>query len=113
MKKAEVLANFYTYRVEWSEDDSAHVAHCLEFPSLSAHGDSPEKALHEIKVAVIGSIEWMLKDKEEIPEPLGRKKFSGKLVLRLPADEHRRTAARALEEGVSINQFILSKIAKG
>lgn len=30
----------YTYRIEWSEEDGCHVARCLEFPSLSAHGDT-------------------------------------------------------------------------
>ena len=47
----------YTYRIEWSPEDECNVARCLEFPSLSAHGDTPEKALHEIKVAVKASIQ--------------------------------------------------------
>ena len=33
----------YTYRIEWSEDDHCHVARCLEFPSLSSHGDTIEE----------------------------------------------------------------------
>jgi len=35
----------YTYRIEWSEDDHCHIARCLEFPSLAAHGDIIEEAL--------------------------------------------------------------------
>jgi len=26
----------YTYREEWSQEDDAYIAHCLEFPSLAA-----------------------------------------------------------------------------
>ena len=39
----------YTYRVEWSEEDQLHIARCLEFPSLAAHGDTVENALKEIQ----------------------------------------------------------------
>lgn len=45
--------------MEWSEEDKAHVARCLEFPSVMAHGKTPEAALKEIRKAVSKSIEWM------------------------------------------------------
>ena len=38
------LTEKYTYRVEWSEEDKTHIARCLEFPSLMAHGDTTEDA---------------------------------------------------------------------
>jgi len=49
----------YTYRIEWSEDDNCHVARCLEFPSLAAHGDTIEEALREIEYVVAESVKWM------------------------------------------------------
>jgi len=49
-------ASKYTYRIEWSEEDQAHLARCLEFPSLITHGKTPEKALKEIEVVVAESI---------------------------------------------------------
>ena len=39
----------YTYRVEWSEEDNTHIARCLEFPSLQAHGKTAIQALKEIE----------------------------------------------------------------
>ena len=104
-------AEKYTYRVAWSEEDQAHVARCLEFPSLAAHGDSAKEALAEIETVVAASIEWMQEEGEKIPEPLGKRTFRGNLTLRVPVEVHRELAIRSAEEGVSLNQYILSKIA--
>ena len=61
------IVNEYTYRVEWSEEDGVHTARCLEFPSLSAHGGTPEAALFEIKSVVSASVEWMRETGETLP----------------------------------------------
>lgn len=103
-------ADKYTYRVEWSEEDGSHIARCLEFPSLAAHGESVEKALKEIEVAVTETIKWMEEEHEPIPEPLGLKKFKGNITLRVPPEVHRHLAIRSAEEGVSINQFVLARL---
>lgn len=100
----------YTYRIEWSEEDKAHIARCLEFPSLTAHGKTVEEALKEIEIAVSESIKWMEEEHESIPEPLGMKKFKGNITLRVPPEIHRELAIRSAEEGVSINQFVLAKL---
>lgn len=100
----------YTYRIAWSAEDGCHVARCLEFPSLAAHGDTPEKALKEIKFVVAETIKWLAEEGENIPEPFGLKKYRGHLTLRVPAEKHRELAIRSAEEGVSVNQFILSRI---
>jgi len=101
----------YTYRIEWSEDDHCHVARCLEFPSLGAHGDTIEKALWEIESVVTESVKWMQEEGEAVPKPLGLKKFKGHLTLRIPPEKHRDLAIRCAEEGVSLNSFILSRLA--
>jgi predicted HicB family RNase H-like nuclease len=105
------LIDKYTYRVEWSEEDNVHIARCLEFPSLMAHGDAPKKALTEIERVVEESIKWLEEEKEPIPEPFGLKKFKGNLTLRVPMEIHRKLVIKSAEEGVSVNQYILSKIS--
>ena len=105
------IAAKYTFRTQWSEEDQVHISHCLEFPSLSAHGDSPEAALNEIQIVVSESIKWMKSEKEEVPEPLGSKAFSGKYPLRITPELHRELAMRAAEQKVSLNQYIQIKLA--
>lgn len=104
-------ADKYTYRVEWSEEDGVHLARCLEFPSLIVHADNPEKALKEIETVVSETITWMREEKEKVPEPLGMKRYKGNLSLRVPAEVHRKLVIKSAEEGVSLNQYILSKIS--
>jgi predicted HicB family RNase H-like nuclease len=105
------LIDKYTYRVEWSEEDKVHVARCLEFPSLMAHGNTSGKALIEIEKVVTESIKWLEEEKEPIPEPFGLKSFKGNLTLRVPSEIHKKLAIKSAEEGVSVNQYILSKIS--
>jgi len=109
MKKNEV--DKYIYRVEWSEEDQLHIAYCLEFPSLMAHGKTPEIAFKEIQTVVKESLKWLKEKKEPIPVPLSLKPYKGNLTLRIPPEVHREIAKKSAEEGVSINQYILSKIA--
>ena len=101
----------YTYRIEWSEEDHCHVARCLEFPSLAAHGDTIEEVLREIKYVVVESFKWMREEGETVPKPLGLKKFKGHLSLRIPPEKHRELVIRCAEEGISLNQFILSRLS--
>ena len=103
-------ADKYTYRIEWSEEDRAHVARCLEFPSLAAHGKTSEDALREIEIAVSETIGWREEEDEQVPAPLGMKKFKGNITLRVPPDTHRHLAIRSAEEGVSINQYVLARL---
>ena len=100
----------YTYRIEWSEEDRVFIARCLEFPGLAAHGDSPETALKEIKIVVSESVKWLQEDNKTIPAPLGMKKFKGNLTLRVPPELHRELAIKSAEQGVSVNQYILSRL---
>ncbi len=100
----------YLYSVGWSEEDAAFVARVAEFSSLAAHGDTLEDALREIKT-VVG---FVLQDLEEtgefVPEPFGKRSFSGRLVLRMPEYLHRKLALESMQEGVSLNQLLNLKL---
>lgn len=100
----------YTYRLEWSEADNAHIARCLEFPSLAAHGKTPEKALKEIEIVVAESVKWIEEENGVVPEPLGSRHYKGNITLRVPPDMHRMLAILSAEQGVSVNQLILSRL---
>ena len=102
--------NKYTYRIEWSDEDQFHIARCLEFPSLSAHGKTPEKALKEIEFVVAESIRWIEEEGGIVPEPLGARHYKGNITLRVPPDVHRNLAILSAEQGVSINQLVLSRL---
>jgi predicted HicB family RNase H-like nuclease len=96
--------------IEWSEEDNAHIARCLEFSSLAAHGSTPDEALRQIEFVVKETVDWLEAENSPIPQPFGSKKFRGHLTLRVPSEKHRELVIRSAEEGVSVNQFILSRL---
>lgn len=100
----------YTYRVVWSEEDQLHIARCIELSNIAAHGETAKDALVELEKVVSETLQWMQEDGEEIPKPLSTRNFKGKLTLRVPSDVHRKLATESVEQGVSINQLILSKL---
>ena len=102
----------YTYRVEWSADDDAYVARCLEFPTLGAHGASAQEALSQIETVVAESLQWMLEDGESPPEPLGSVTFKGNILFRTTPETHRELSTRSQEAGVSLNQYLQSLVQR-
>ena len=102
----------YTYRVTWSEEDGEHAGLCAEFPSLSWLARTPEAALRGIRKVVAEVVADMKANGETPPEPLAGKRYSGKFVVRVPPEVHRRLAAEAAEEGVSLNRLASSKLSR-
>ncbi len=101
----------YTYRVMWSEEDAEYVGLCAEFSSLSFLDKTADKAFHGIRKLVLEVISDMKSHRESIPEPLSSKNFSGKFVVRVPAELHRELTIEAQESHVSLNRYISNKLA--
>jgi predicted HicB family RNase H-like nuclease len=49
---------------------------------------------------------------EPVPEPLAVKKYSGRFMVRIPPDLHRRLALEAAESGVSLNRLVADKLSR-
>lgn len=107
MKKID----YYTYKVTWSPKDNEHVGLCVEFPSLSWLAPSAEDALAGIKKVVADVVKDMHAAGEKVPEPLSTKQYSGKLVVRIPPECHKRLAVKAAENRISLNRLISDKLA--
>mgnify|MGYP000016848170 FL=1 len=101
----------YSYMVNWSDADQEYVATCLEFRSLSWLAASPESAMRGLRKVVADVLVDMEKSGEEIPEPLSMRRYSGKFMLRLDPEEHRRLALRAAEKGISLQRLAREKLA--
>jgi predicted HicB family RNase H-like nuclease len=100
----------YTYRVTWSGDDDEYVGLCAEFPSLSWLARTPETALKGIRKLVADVVKDMNAFEETIPEPIASRSYSGKFMVRIPPDLHRKPAVQAAESGVSLNRIASSKL---
>jgi len=101
----------YAYRVIWSEDDAEYVGLCTEFPSLSWLDASPEKAFKGIRQLIEETVADLTQQHEPIPEPISTKKFSGKFIVRVPSELHRKLVLEAQESHVSLNRYISNTLA--
>ncbi|HEY9825031.1 MAG TPA: toxin-antitoxin system HicB family antitoxin [Stenomitos sp.] len=104
-------AKFYTYRVFWSEEDQEFVGLCAEFPGLSWLEEDHQAAFSGIVRLVQDCLDDLKANHEKPPEPLSRKSYSGKFMVRIPPEQHRELAIQAAEQGVSLNRLVSSKLA--
>ena len=104
--------DLFTYRVTWSEEDQEYIGLCTEFPSLSWLTETQESALAGIRQLVADVISEMKNSQEKIPVPISIRKYSGKFMVRIPPEVHRKLAEIAAEEGVSINRLVSARLAK-
>jgi predicted HicB family RNase H-like nuclease len=101
----------YTYRVTWSEEDGEYVGLCAEFASLSWLAQTPEDALAGIRAVVAEAVSDMQLSGERLPAPIATKHFSGRFMVRIPPDQHRRLALEAAEAGISLNRLASAKLS--
>ncbi len=107
----KMFNDHYSYRVIWSEEDKEYVGLCAEFPSLSWLAKSPEIAIHGIREVVANAISDMKRNGEAIPVPVTSKRYSGKFIVRVPPEVHRRLALEAAESGVSLNRLASARLS--
>ncbi|WP_261279972.1 type II toxin-antitoxin system HicB family antitoxin [Serratia liquefaciens] len=69
-------------------------------------------ALEGIEKLVSEVINDLLAQGETPPQALAERVFSGKLVLRMTPEQHRRLAINAIEEGVSLNRYLCARLAR-
>lgn len=101
----------YAYRVIWSEEDQEYVGLCAEFPSLSWLAPEQEEAFAGIVSLVWDAVKDILENGEKLPEPFSNRRYSGKFMVRIPPDLHRKLVINSAEAGVSLNRYINEKLS--
>jgi len=117
MKKnqKEEIAHVFEYQVNIAFDprDEIFVARVPELENCHTHGKTPEEALAHAKEAIELWLETAQKNQMAIPEPVSRKRFSGKFILRASENLHASLAQEALSRGKSMNELALELISYG
>ena len=106
------VAHNYTYRVEWHSRTAQYVARCLEMPTVWESADTAAEATARVEHTVAAHLAGMAEVfGDDPPEPLTDHEFSGKMLIRTSAELHRRMTIEAAEQGVSLNQWVVQKLA--
>ncbi len=75
-----------------------------DFPNIITGGYDLREAIKNAQEALDLTIETMEKNKIPLPKP--KMRFSGQFNVRVPKDLHRDLVRRAEEEGVSLNALV-------
>lgn len=101
----------YAIEVRRNEDGS-YFARMPELPGCITWADTFKELGPMIEDAKATWIEGSLEAGLAVPEPREEAGFSGKVNLRMPKSLHRDLARRAEEEGVSLNQLMVTALAR-
>lgn len=104
----------YTIEVirDAGEEYSGWFARIVELPGCMTQADTFEELGEMIADAMRSWIQSALEDGQEIPAPRSLESYSGKFIVRVPRSLHRALVESANREGVSLNLFASTALAK-
>ncbi len=112
--QVEYYANLpYTTVVERMEGQGVYyVARVLELNGLIMTGETPSEAISELESVKSEWIKTYLELGNKMPQPLKSRKYSGQYRIRMEPSLHEKLALIAEFEGVSLNQFMVTRLAQ-
>ena len=103
-------SDHYLKIVEWSDKDHCYVGTSPGLIVGGVHGKDQRKVFAELCEAVEEAIRLLESGGRPLPESTANKKYSGKVLLRLPPTLHKMLAIKALEGGTSINKMLQNRL---
>lgn len=110
MKKIKAID--YIKVVEWSEEDGGFIGSAPPIIGPCCHGKDDAEVYRKLSKIVDEWIDLYQKEGKQLPDPSAGKEYSGRFVLRTGEDLHRLLAIRALQNGVSLNNFVVKVLKK-
>ncbi|MBI4819509.1 MAG: toxin-antitoxin system HicB family antitoxin [Deltaproteobacteria bacterium] len=98
--------------VRWSAEDRSFIVRAPALEGCVTHGATIEEALKAGLEAVELWLTETIERGEAVPPP-PRLNASGKITVRMPTSLHERLAEAAERDGVSINQWVVSRLWRG
>jgi predicted HicB family RNase H-like nuclease len=84
---------------------------CLEFPYFTERAPTAREAIAAIEQTITEHVADYQASGYELPPSLTDRIYSGKFVVRTSTALHARLAVEAVEQGVSLNQWVVQKLA--
>jgi predicted HicB family RNase H-like nuclease len=105
------VAKRYLKIVEWSVEDRCYVGSAPPLIGQSCHGASEAEVLTQLQTIVEEWAETLIKEGKPLPASTANRKFSGKFVVRLSPEIHRKVALKAMARGDSLNHYVAETLA--
>jgi antitoxin HicB len=100
------------YHIELIPDEGEWVVAIPELPGCLSQGETPEEAIKMIREAQRLWLRVALEDGRPIPAPRPEEDYSGRFNVRVPKRLHRDLVRAAEAEGVSLNLFVATALAR-
>ncbi|MBM2825516.1 MAG: hypothetical protein HW402_1180 [Dehalococcoidales bacterium] len=114
-KKIEYYTQLpYSILLHQVEDEGKKywIAEVPELPGCKSHGSTVEEAVESVEEAKKDWIEDSLEKGEDVPVPVERESYSGRILVRMSRSLHRALSLMAESEKLSLNQLIVTILAK-
>ncbi|MCA9871927.1 MAG: type II toxin-antitoxin system HicB family antitoxin [Caldilineae bacterium] len=95
------------------EDGGGYLIMFPDFSECISDGETPDEAISNGMDALEETIAALEDLGLPAPEPRSGGSYSGRFVQRVPKSLHARLAARARQEGVSMNALVTTMLAEG
>jgi predicted HicB family RNase H-like nuclease len=106
------LARRYLKLVEWSDEDGCFVGSAPPIIGPCCHGRAEAEVMAQLSTIVEEWVEIMLGDGHPLPEGTAGKKYSGRFIVRIAPELHKKASLKALARGESLNQFVAAALAE-
>lgn len=107
-----VIARRYLKLVEWSDADDCYVGSAPPIIGPCCHGGTEAEVMAQLSTIVEEWVEIMQREGHPLPAGTAGRKYSGRFVVRVAPDLHKRASLKALARGESLNQFVASALAQ-
>jgi predicted HicB family RNase H-like nuclease len=101
----------YTYRAQWEPESGQYVGMCLEFPSRYSRAPTAHEAIEGLERVIADEVADMVACGAEPPPSLTDRRYSGNFMVRTSPALHGRLMVEAVEQRVSLNQWVVQKLA--
>ena len=102
----------FTVRKLAAEEGGGYLVEYPDVPLCRSDGETIEEAIANGRDALEGSLMCYLQDGKPLPKPSCGQAYSGTFRVRMSKTMHAQIAARAKEEGVSLNLFVVEATAE-
>jgi predicted HicB family RNase H-like nuclease len=108
--KIREFAKGYLKVIEWHPEDNCFVGSAPPIIGPSCHGATEAEVLRKLGPIVEEWVELFLSEGRPLPEATANRQYSGKFLIRLEPELHRKAALHALVRGQSLNQYVVETL---
>jgi predicted HicB family RNase H-like nuclease len=100
------LSSRFPRLIEWSDADRSFVGSAPPLVGQCCHGKTEADVATQLAIIIDDLVQDVLDGKMPAPKVEPRRSYSGKFVLRIPTELHKKIALKAQARGESLNQYV-------